>query len=194
MPRTLENKKAIVADFQATLNETQLALVVDYKGLTVAEITDLRDRLYPTGSECKIVKNTLVRIAVSGNSTWEPIQNFLKGTNAFVLVKDDLGGAIKAYQDFQKATKKTELCGGVMEGRALGLDDLKAIVDLPSKEELMARIAGGINRIPTKLAVGLNAVPTQLAVGVQEVPGQLARVIAAVAQQKGEADDNSQAA
>ncbi|MGB3615285.1 MAG: 50S ribosomal protein L10 [Elainellaceae cyanobacterium] len=187
MGRTLEDKKAIVADLKETLNDIQLALVIDYKGLSVSEITDLRDRLRETGAVCKITKNTLMRIAVDGDDAWQPMTEFLKESSAFLLLKDDLGKGIKAYQAFQKDTKKTELRGGVMEGRALNEDDVKAITELPTKEELIARIAGAINSIPTKLAVGTKAVPTKLAVGVREVPASLARALQAVAQ-KDDAD------
>ena len=97
-------------------------------------------------------------------------------------MKEDLPGAIKAYEEFQKVSKKTELRGGVMEGRALNLNDIKALKDLPTKEQLIARIAGGINAVPTKLAVALNAVPTKLAVGIKEVPSKLVRAIKAVSE------------
>ena len=180
MGRTLEEKKALVADLKGLLQESQLALVIDYKGLSVAEITDLRDRLRPTGAICKIAKNTLMRTAVDGDNTWQPMTEFLKDTSAFILVKDDLGNAIKAYQSFKKDTKKTELRGGVMEGKALSSDELKAITELPSKEELIAQIAGALKATSTKLAVGLNAVPTQLAVGLKEVPASLNRSIKAI--------------
>jgi len=184
MGRTLADKKEIVDGLKQTLSQSQLALVIDYKGLSVAEITDLRNRIRPCGAVCKVTKNTLMRIAVEGDENWQPMTNFLKDSSAFLLIQDDLGGAIKAYQKFQKETKKTELRGGVMEGRALNEADIKAITDLPSKEELMARIAGGINAIPTKLAVGLNAVPTKLAVGVKEVPSSLVRAIKAVSEKE----------
>lgn len=189
MGRTLANKHEIVADLKQMLSETQLTLVVDYTGLSVAQITDLRNRLRPTGSLCKVTKNTLMRKAIEGDETWEAMQEFLSGSSAFILVQDDLGAAIKAYQAFQKETKKTELRGGVMEGRALSLDDVKAITELPTKEELMAQIAGAIKSIPTKVAVGTKAVPTKLAVGIKEVPASLVRAIKAVSEK-----DNSEAA
>lgn len=183
MGRTLENKKEIVAELQQQLDETQLALVIDYKGLSVAEITDLRNRLRPAGATCKVTKNTLMRIAVDGSDNWQPMADFLKESSAFLLIKDDLGGAIKAYQDFQKATKKTTLRGGVMEGRALSQDDVKAITELPTKEELIARIGRALKANTTKIGVGINAVPTKLGVGVKEVPAKLARGLKAYSQQ-----------
>lgn len=172
-----------MSEIQDLLKEAQLAFVIDYKGLTVAEITNLRNRLRPKGAVCKIAKNTLVRIAVEGDSNWEPMTEFLKDTSAFVLVKDDLGGAIKEYQAFQKESKKTTLRGGVMEGQALTEEQIKAITELPTKEELMARLAGAIKAMPTRVAVGINAVPTKLAVGINEVPASLSRAINAVANQ-----------
>ena len=169
MGRTYEGKQAIVAELKESLSLSQLAVVINYQGLTVAEITDLRKRLLPTGAICKVTKNTLMRIAIEGNATWEPMTSLLAESNAFLLIKDDVGGALKAYQDFQKATKKTELRGGVMEGRALTEADVKAIADLPSKEQLIAQIAGAINGITAKVAIGVNQVPSSLARAIQAV-------------------------
>ncbi len=195
MGRTLENKQAIVAELKETLSKSQMAIVIDYKGLTVAEITDLRQRLRPTGTVCKVTKNTLMRIAVEDDPTWQPMTEFCKESSAFLLIQDDIAAAIKAYQEFQKATKKTTVRGGVMEGRALDEDGLKAVTELPPKEVLMGRIAGALNAVPTRLAVGLNAVPRKLAVGIKEVPASLVRAIKAVSEKDQNAEsDESQAA
>lgn len=169
MGRTIEDKKAIVADLKEILSESTLALVIEYEGLTVAEITDLRRRLRPSGTICKVTKNTLMGIAIEGEEKWQPMSELLKGSSAFLLVKEDFSGAIKAYQDFQKASKKTELRGGVMDGRLLKEPDVKILGDLPSKEQLMAQIAGAINALATKIAVGINEVPASLARAMQAV-------------------------
>jgi large subunit ribosomal protein L10 len=169
MGRTIEDKKAIVADLKESLSESTLALVIEYQGLTVAEITDLRRRLRPSGTVCKVAKNTLMGIAIEGQEKWQPMSELLKGSSAFLLVKEDFSGAIKAYQDFQKASKKTELRGGVMDGRLLKEPDVKVLGDLPSKEQLMAQIAGAINALATKIAVGINEVPSSLARALQAV-------------------------
>jgi large subunit ribosomal protein L10 len=170
MGRTLENKKEIVADLKETLSTSTLALVIDYQGLTVAEISDLRRRLRPSGTICKVTKNTFMGIAIQDDKKWEPLSELLKGSSAFLLVKDDFSSAIKAYQEFQKAAKKSEMRGGVMEGRLLREEDVKALGDLPPKEQLMAQIAGALNALTTKIAVGIN-----------EVPGSLARALQAIA-------------
>ncbi|MEH2385129.1 MAG: 50S ribosomal protein L10 [Nostoc sp.] len=173
MGRTLENKKEIVADLKETLSQSTLALVIDYQGLTVSEITDLRRRLRPSGTVCKVTKNTLMGIAIKDDQKWEPLSELLNGSSAFLLVKEDFSSAIKAYQEFQKVSKKTELRGGVLEGRLLKEPDVKILGDLPSKEQLIAQIAGAINALATKIAVGIN-----------EVPGSLARALQAVADQE----------
>jgi large subunit ribosomal protein L10 len=163
MGRTLENKQQIVEELKGLLGEAEMALVLDYRGLTIKEMGDLRTRLQAANGVCKVTKNTLMRRAIDGNSAWSELASLLTGTNAFVLVKGDVGGAVKAVQSFQKDSKKSETKGGLFEGKLLSQDEIKAIGDLPSKEVLMAQIAGAINAVATKVAVGINAVPSGLA-------------------------------
>ncbi|MEB3348695.1 MAG: 50S ribosomal protein L10, partial [Cyanobacteriota bacterium] len=134
-----------------------------YKGLSIKEMSDLRTRLQASNGICKVTKNTLMRRAIDGDSAWSGLDPLLTGTNAFILVKGDVGGAVKAIQSFQKDTKKSDVKGGLFEGRLLSEADIKAIGDLPSKEVLMAQIAGAINAVATKVAVGIKEVPAGLA-------------------------------
>jgi len=181
MGRTVESKREIVAELKERLSESTLALVIDYQGLTVAEMKDLRRKLIPSGTVCKVTKNTFMGIAIQEQEQWQPLSELLKGSNAFLLVKEDFSSAIKAYQEFQKVTKdKTTLRGGVMDGKLLKEADVKVLGDLPSKEQLMAQIAGAINGVATKLATGIN-----------EVPSSLARALQAIAEKDGKAADES---
>ena len=163
MGRTLESKQQIVGELKELLAESELALVLDYKGLSIKEMSDLRDRLRASDSVCKVTKNTLMRRAIDGDSAWSNLDSLLTGTNAFVLIKGDVGAGVKAVQAFQKETKKSETKGGLFEGKLLSQDEIKAIADLPSKEQLMAQIAGAINAVATKVAVGINEVPSGMA-------------------------------
>ncbi|MDP6193937.1 MAG: 50S ribosomal protein L10 [Prochlorococcaceae cyanobacterium ETNP18_MAG_1] len=163
MGRTLESKKQIVEEIKGLLDKAEMALVLDYQGLSIKEMSDLRARLEPSSGICKVTKNTLMRKAINGNDSWSGLNSFLTGTNAFVLVKGDVGSALKAVQTFQKDTKKSETKGGLFEGKLLSLDEIKAIGELPSKEALMAQIAGALNAVATKVAVGINEVPSGLA-------------------------------
>jgi len=188
MGRTLQEKKEIVADLKEILSESSLALIIEYQGLSVAEISDLRNRLRPTGTICKRTKNTLMRIAVEEDKQWQPMTQYLQDSSVFLLVKEEIKDAIKAYEEFQKATKKTEIRGGVMEGQALTIDEVKALKEMPSKQELMARIAGSLNAVATGLAVGINQVPTKLAKGINEVPSSLVRAVKAVSEKEDSGD------
>ncbi|WP_320663368.1 50S ribosomal protein L10 [Prochlorococcus sp. MIT 1223] len=163
MGRTLESKKEIVEELKVLLDDAEMALVLDYKGLSIKEISDLRTRLHETSGICKVTKNTLMRKAIDGKSAWSHLDSLLTGTNAFVLIKGDIGGAVKAVQNFQKETQKSQTKGGLFEGKLLSLDEIKAIASLPSKEVLMAQIAGALNGVTTKIAVGINEVPSGLA-------------------------------
>ena len=163
MGRTLESKKQIVEDLQRLLGESEMALVLDYQGLSIKEMSDLRTRLQASKGVCKVTKNTLMRHAIDGNDAWSNLKSLLTGTNAFVLIKGDVGGALKAVQAFQKDTKKSATKGGLFEGKLLSQEQIKAIASLPSKEVLMAQIAGALNSVTTKVAVGINEIPSGLA-------------------------------
>ena len=163
MGRTLESKQQIVGELKELLAESELALVLDYKGLSIKEMSDLRDRLRAGNAVCKVTNHTLMRRAIDGDSAWSNLDSLLTGTNAFVLIKGDVGAGVKAVQAFQKETKKSETKGGLFEGKLLSQDEIKAIADLPSKEQLMAQIAGAVNAVATKVAVGINEVPSGLA-------------------------------
>lgn len=173
MGKSLAQKQALVGEIKESLTDAQLTVVIDYQGLSVAEITDLRNRLRPVGASCKIAKNTLMRIAVEGDESWQPIQGLLGGSSAFLIAGEDVASAVKVYKEFRKATKKTELRGGVMEGQALSSEQVEALGDLPTKDQLYGQIAGAINAITAKIAIGIN-----------EVPGSMARAIKAVSEKE----------
>ena len=163
MGRSLENKQQIVEELKELLSDAELALVLDYQGLSIKEMSDLRTRLQTSNSVCKVTKNTLMLRAIDGSSAWSNLETLLTGTNAFVLIKGDVGSGVKAVNAFQKDTKKSQTKGGLFEGKLLSQEEIKAIGDLPSKEALMGQIAGAINALATKVAVGINEVPSGLA-------------------------------
>ncbi len=163
MGRTLENKQQIVQEIKTLLNESEMAVVLDYKGLSIKEMSDLRARLQANQGICKVTKNSLMRRAIEGESNWSDLDSLLTGTNAFVLIKEDVGGAVKAIQTFQKETNKSETKGALFEGKLLSQAEIKEIANLPSREVLMAKIAGALNGITTKVAISINEIPSGLA-------------------------------
>jgi large subunit ribosomal protein L10 len=169
MGKTLEQKKVLVGEMAEEFQGTQMVMVIDYATLSVAEITKLRRSLRACGTVCRTTKNTLLKKAIADVPEWQPLSEFLTGPSACLFVKDDIGGALKAYQAFQKESKKTELRGGVLEGRALSAKDLQAIADLPPKEVLIAQIAGAINAVTAKIAIGIKEVPQSLGRAIKAV-------------------------
>ncbi len=169
MGRSLASKQKVLKELKAELADAQMVMVVDYAGLSVGEITNLRRKLQPSNTVCKVTKNTLMKRAIAEQAEWQPIEPFLTGASACLVVKGDVAAAIKAYQAFLKETKKSELRGGVLEGKALTPEDLKAISDLPSREVLLAQIAGAINGVATKLAFGIKEVPQSLARAIKAI-------------------------
>lgn len=165
MGRTPENKREIVSDLKTNFADTQMTVVIDYQGLSVAEMSDLRNRIRPAGAVCKITKNTLMRRAVEGDEAWEPLTEYMKGPSAFMFVKEDLS-AVKSYQEFQKERKKTTIRGAVMDGKILSEAEVKALGDLPSKDVLLSQIAGTLNAITAKIAIGIKEVPSSVARGL----------------------------
>ena len=163
MGRTLENKQQIVEEIKSLLIESEMALVLDYKGLTIKEMSDLRARLHKNHGICKVTKNSLMRRAIDGEKKWADLSTLLTGTNAFVLIKEDVGGAVKAIQSFQKEINKSETKGALFEGKLLSDLEIKEIASLPTKEVLMAKIAGALNSVTSKVAISINEVPSGLA-------------------------------
>lgn len=180
----LTRKVEIVDQVQSLLANSQMVLIVDYQGLTVAEMNTLRSNLREADSSLVVVKNTLMRRAIADQSRWRGINTFLSGQTIFILIRGDIKKTIKIYQDFQKKAKKTEFKGAAIDGLGLNLEQAQAIADLPPKEVLLAQVAGGINAMSTRLAVSLNALPTQVARVVNEVPSSLGRAIKAVAEKQ----------
>lgn len=169
MGRSKANKAEIVADLKAKLTDAQMIFIVDYQGFTVAEITDLRNRIRPAGGSCKVTKNTFMGLAIAGDERWQALDSLLSGSSAFILVGEEVGAVVKAFKEFQKATKKGEIRGGVMEGKVLSVADVEALGDLPSKEQLYAQIAGALNAVTAKIAIGIKEVPSSVARGIKAI-------------------------
>ena len=157
-------KEARVAGLKERIDASQMVFTCPAGGLTVAETQSLR-RSLPEGSTVSVVKNTLMSRALEGTD-YDVATELAKGPNMWFFIEDDIGGTIKAFNSFTKDFDKKEthaLIGGAMEGTIYDAAGVKAIGDLPSKDELIARIAGGINAVPTKLARVVKAPNSKLA-------------------------------
>src|SRR3954467_1408036 len=133
-----------VADLTDKLSRTQLALVADYRGLTVAEISDLRKKLRETGAELIVAKNTLTLRAAkdSGHAALEPL---LSGPTALAFAYDDVAKAAKAINDFNRGPKKLVVRGGMLGKDVLAANALDRVASLPSREQVLGQIVGGVS-------------------------------------------------
>ncbi len=158
-------KVAAVDELKAKVDATTTAVVTEYRGMTVAQISALRRQLRALDADYKVFKNTLVRRAIAG-TTVEPLDAFLEGPTAIAFVNGDVSAVAKALRDFAKATPTLVLKGGVLDGRALSVSDLTALADLPPRDILLARFAGLLASPLSTMAGLLKAVPQNLAYGL----------------------------
>ena len=159
------DKVAAVEDVRSRVATTATAVVTEYRGLTVTQIQELRRQLRAAGADYKVFKNTLVRRAIDGTAV-ESLASFLEGPTAIAFVSGDVSAVAKALRDFAKAAPALVVKGGVLNGQALSDRDLVALADLPSREVLLARLAGLIASPLTTLAGLFKAVPQNLAYGL----------------------------
>jgi len=158
-------KVATVDEVKAKVGSTATAVVTEYRGLTVAEISRIRRQLRTLGADYKVFKNTLVRRAVAGTSA-EPLTQFLEGPTAIAFVDGDISAVAKALRELSKASPKLVLKGGVLDGKALSPKDIGALADLPSRDVLLAQFAGLLASPLRTMAGLLKAVPQNFAYGL----------------------------
>ncbi len=158
MSLTRKRKEEIVAELHEKLSKASTTILTDFKGLTVAEITELRDALAEQNVEYKVVKNTLMKIACKDTDA-EALEPLLQGTCAIAIGYDDPTVPAKILKKFSKENEKLKIKAGVLGKQLLNEKDVLAIADLPSKEELLAKLVGILIAVPTGLVTVLSGVP-----------------------------------
>lgn len=154
-------KEELVKRLNAVLNDTSVVVVTRNHGLTVTQVTDLRNRMRKAGASYKVAKNRLARIALEGTD-YKAISDLLVGPTALATSTDPVAAA-KAAVEFAKTNDKLEIVGGAMGTVLLDVNGIKALAELPSLDELRAKIAGLLNAPATKLAQLANAPAGKLA-------------------------------
>lgn len=134
-------KKEVITDLKDKVAKTSFAVITDYRGLTVAEITDLRKRLKKNNADYKIAKNTLIKLAIKETNLAE-LEKFLEGPTALLLGYGDPSECAKTFVEFIKEVEKGDIKGGLLDGKLLTKQDVKTFAGLPSKSALLGQIAG----------------------------------------------------
>lgn len=137
----VEIKQPIVQEIAENVKDAQSVVVVDYRGLTVAQDTQLRKELREAGITYKVYKNTLMNFAFKGTE-FESLTDVLEGPNAIAISKDDATAPARLLAKFAKTAPALEIKAGVVEGNFYDTEAMKDIANIPSREELLARLFG----------------------------------------------------
>ncbi|MBC7529461.1 MAG: 50S ribosomal protein L10 [Chthonomonadaceae bacterium] len=172
-------KNLVIADLKAILGESKGAILTEYRGLTVAEVTILRKKLRDTNAEYHVVKNTLFKRALGDTLTPE-LDTLLSGPTGIMFAKGDVVPSTKATIDFLTALKKPDIKvkGGFIDGKIYTPDQVTALSKLPPREQILATLVGTIQK-PLADLVGT----------LDNVIGDFVRTVQAIADKQGSGDD-----
>ena len=136
-------KAGKVAELKDLLSSSKGAVLVDYCGLTVAEDTELRSKMREAGVKYMVAKNTFIRIAAK-EAGIEGLDAYLEHNTAVAFSAEDPVAPAKILNDFSKDHKALEIKAGILDGKVIALDEVKALAELPSREELLAKLVGSM--------------------------------------------------
>ena len=153
----VELKQPVVAEISELLNGAQTAVVVDYRGLTVEQDTQLRKQLREAGVTYKVYKNTMIRFAAKGTA-FEALEPNLEGPTALAVSKTDATAPARILAEFAKKADKLEIKGGVVEDTYYDAKGMQAIATIPSREELLSKFLGSIQSPITNFARVINQI------------------------------------
>ena len=172
MSLTLENKKAIVTEVAEVAAVAYSAVAAEYRGLTVGDMTELRNEARNGGVYLRVVKNTLARRAIKGTE-FECMNDGLVGPLIIAFSQEDPGGAARVIEKFSKGNKKLVIKLVSLGGKLLDPADIKAVASLPTKDQAISQLMSVMKAPVEKLVRTMNEVPTKMV-----------RVVAAVKDQK----------
>ncbi len=160
MSSILDQKKHIVGEISDKLKNSVSTIVVDYRGLDVSEVTELRKQLREAGIDFKVYKNTMVRRAAE-EAGLEGLNEFLTGPNAIAFSTEEVVAPAKILNSFAKEHEALEIKAGVIEGTITSVEDVKAIAELPNREGLLSMLLSVLQAPMRNFALATKAVADQ---------------------------------
>lgn len=161
-------KEQKIAHIKENADKAKVAVVTNYKGLSVEEITILRRELQKAGADYTVTKNTLAKIAMKGTA-FEVLADSMKESTAIAFGFDDEVSAAKVVAKFIKDKKKCEILCGALDGQVLSAAQVNELANTPSKEELYAKMLGCVNSPATGIVGSVNAVMSSLVRAIDAV-------------------------
>ena len=155
--KILKQKEQEVKDLAAKMKDAKLVLLVNYRGINVADDTVLRKSVREVGAEYAVIKNNITRRALKECGI-EELDEALVGPTAVIIAQEEYLPGLKAIYKFAKANDFYQIKGGVLEGKVSTIEELTTLAQLPSREELIAKLAGCLLANVSKLAATLDAV------------------------------------
>lgn len=160
MSSVIETKQALVGEIADKLKNSPSTVIVDYRGLSVAQVTELRKQLREAGVEFKVYKNTMTRRAAE-QAGIEGLQEFLTGPNAIAFGAEDVVAPAKILNEFAKKNDALEIKAGVLEGNFVSVEEVKALAELPSREGLLSMVLSVLQAPIRNFALAAKAVADQ---------------------------------
>ena len=160
MSSVLEQKKQIIDEISEKFKASVSTIVVDYRGLNVAEVTELRKQLREAGIEFKVYKNTMTRRAADA-AELSGLNDALTGPNAIAFSTEDVVAPAKVLNDFAKKHEALEIKAGVIEGNIATVEEIKALAELPSREGLLSMLLSVLQAPMRNFALVTKAVAEQ---------------------------------
>ncbi len=151
----VELKQPVVEEISASIKDAQSVVLVDYRGLTVEQDTQLRKSLREAGIVYKVYKNTMMNFAFKGTQ-FEGLSEYLEGPSAMALSTEDATAPARVLSEFAKATNKLEIKAGVVEGTVYDAKGMAAIASIPSREVLLSKLLGSLQSPITNFARVMN--------------------------------------
>jgi len=155
-------KTAVIDELTGKFNESSGAVLTEYRGLTVAQLSELRGKLAGNAT-FNVTKNTLAKVAATNAGVGDAVAPMLTGPSAIAFVDGDVAQAAKGLLDFAKANPLLIIKGGVLDGKALTAAEVGKLADLEPREVLLAKLAGAMKASMSNAAATFNALPTQMA-------------------------------
>ncbi|MET3616858.1 large subunit ribosomal protein L10 [Peptoniphilus olsenii] len=164
----LQSKQALVDEIKENIQGAQSIVLLNYRGLNVEEVTELRAKYREANVSYKVYKNTMMRRAFN-ELGYKNLDEIFKGPSAIAFGKEDPASAAKISAEFAKEHEALEIKSGIVDGKVLSLEEVDALAKLPSKEVLIAQVLGGLNAPIQGLANVLNGSIRSLAIVLQQI-------------------------